>query len=100
MQRGARFLILGNRSMVQHGLSEGVKNIYKTNAILHILKMKASPGAATKTSPKNKNSKQTLKINVWCDRLGRSLVSTWADPFFGVHKVGAPVDLHKCSKTV
>ena len=38
MQRGARFLIFGVRSMVQHGVDEGVKNIYKTNAIMHIFK--------------------------------------------------------------
>ena len=37
MQRGARFLIFGVRSMVQHGVDEGVKNIYKINAILHIV---------------------------------------------------------------
>ena len=30
MQRGARFLIFGVRSMVQHGVDEGVKNIYKS----------------------------------------------------------------------
>ena len=61
--------------------------------------MKASPEAATKTSPKNKISKKTLKMHVWCDRLGRSLASTWGGPFFDVHKVGAPVELQKCSKT-
>ena len=38
MQRGARFLIFGVRSMVQHGVDEGVKNIYKINAIMHIFK--------------------------------------------------------------
>ena len=38
MQRGARFLIFGERSMVQHGVDEGVKIIYKINAIMHILK--------------------------------------------------------------
>ena len=38
MQRGARFLIFGARSMVQHGVDEGVKNIYKLNAIMHIFK--------------------------------------------------------------
>ena len=38
MQRGARFLIFGVRSMVQHGVDEGVKNIYKLNAIMHIFK--------------------------------------------------------------
>ena len=65
------------------GPCEGVQNIYKTNVILHILKMQASPGAATKTSPKNKNSNnKKLKMYVWCDRLGRSLASTWGGPFF------------------
>ena len=38
MQRGARFLIFGGRSMVQHGVDEGVKNIYKINASMHIFK--------------------------------------------------------------
>ena len=38
MQRGARFLIFGVRSMVQHGVDEGVKNIYKINASMHIFK--------------------------------------------------------------
>ena len=38
MQHGARFLIFGVRSMVQHGVDEGVKNIYKINAIMHIFK--------------------------------------------------------------
>ena len=38
MQRGARFLIFGVRSMVQHGVDEGVKNMYKINAIMHIFK--------------------------------------------------------------
>ena len=57
MQRDARFLIFGDRSMVQHGVDEGVKNIYKTNAILHIFKVKCTPGAATKWIPKSKISK-------------------------------------------
>ena len=35
MQRGARFSFFGDRSMVQHGVDEGVKNIYKINAIMH-----------------------------------------------------------------
>ena len=38
MQRGARFFIFGVRSMVQHGVDEGVKNIYKISAIMHIFK--------------------------------------------------------------
>ena len=38
MQRDARFLIFGVRSMVQHGVDEGVKNIYKINAIMHMFK--------------------------------------------------------------
>ena len=59
MQRGARFGILGLPLVVQHGLNEGVNNIYKTNAILHIFKMKGMPGAATKTTPKNKISKKS-----------------------------------------
>ena len=38
MQRGARFWIFDVPLGVQHGLSEGVRNMYKTNAFLHILK--------------------------------------------------------------
>ena len=38
MQRGARFLILSVCSMVQPGVDEGIKNIYKINAIMHIFK--------------------------------------------------------------
>ena len=45
--------------MVQHGVDEGVKNIYKTNVILHVFKVKGTPGAATKWIPKNKNRKTT-----------------------------------------
>ena len=77
--------------VVQHGLNEGVKNIYKTNAILHILKTKGTFGEAIKTIPKNKINKKALKMNVWCDRLGSSLAPTWAAPFFGVPNSGAPV---------
>ena len=38
MQRSARFLNFGVRSMVQHGVDEGVTNIYKINAIMHMFK--------------------------------------------------------------
>ena len=37
MQRGARFWIFDVPLGVQHGLSEGVRNMYKTNVFLHIL---------------------------------------------------------------
>ena len=84
--------------MVQHGLNEGVKNKYKTNAILHMLKRKGMPGVATKWSPKNKISNKKMKMNVRCDRLGRSLASAWADLFFDVHNWDAPVGLLKGSK--
>ena len=59
MQRGARFLFFGDRSMVQHGVDEGVKNIYKTNTKIHIFKVKCTPGAATKWILKSKISKTT-----------------------------------------
>ena len=61
MQRGARFSFFGDRSMVQHGVDEGVKNIYKTNAILHIFKVKCTSGAATKWIPKSKICKKTFE---------------------------------------
>ncbi len=61
MQRGARFSIFSDRSMVQHGVDEGVKNIYKTNAIMHIFKATCTPGAATKWIPKRKIFKKTLE---------------------------------------
>ena len=53
MQRGARFLIFGERSMAQHGVDEGVKNIYKTNAILHIFNLsarRARPPSGSRTT--------------------------------------------------
>ena len=84
--------------MVQHGLNEGVKNMYKTNAILHILKMKGLFGEAIKTIPENKNSKKGLKMNVWRDRLESSLAPNWAAPFFGVPNLGAPMGLQKTSE--
>jgi len=61
MQRGARFLFFDDRSMVQHGVDEGVKNTYKTNAIMHIFKVKCMPGAATKWIPKSKFCKKTFE---------------------------------------
>ena len=61
MQRGTRFLIFGDRSMVQHGVDEGVKNIYKTNVILHNFKVKCTQGAATKWIPKSKIYKKTTE---------------------------------------
>ena len=45
------FLFWVTVPMVQHGRSQGVKNTYKTNAILLIFKMKGTPGAATKWIP-------------------------------------------------
>ena len=46
--------------MVQHGVDEGVKHIYKSKAIMHMFKVKRTPGAATKWIPKSKNCKKTL----------------------------------------
>ena len=61
MQRGARFLIFGDRSMVQHGVDEGINNMYKTHAIMHMFKVKCTPGAATKWIPKSKICKKTFE---------------------------------------
>ena len=61
MQRGARFLIFRDRSMAQHGVYEGVKNIYKTNVILYIFKVKGTPGAATKWMPMSEICKKTYE---------------------------------------
>ena len=61
MQRGTHFLIFGELSMVQHGVDEGVKNIYKTFAIMHIFKVKCMPGAATKWIPKSKFCKKRFE---------------------------------------
>ena len=47
MQRGARFLIFGERSMAQHGVDGGAKNIYKINVILHIFNLSARPERPT-----------------------------------------------------
>ena len=99
MQRGARFLIFGDRSMVQHGVDEGVKNIYKTNVILHIFNLSARRERPTNKSRRTKIAKRHLKMNVWCDRLRSSLAPTWAAPFFGVRSSGAPMGLQKTSKT-
>ena len=76
MQRGARFLIFGERSMVQHGVDEGVKNIYKTNMILHIFNSSARRERPPSGSRRTKIAKRHLKMNVWCDRLG----SSWRHP--------------------
>ena len=76
MQRGARFLIFGERSMVQHGVDEGVKNICKTNVILHIFNLSARRERPTSGSRRTKKTKKGSKINVWCDRLG----SSWRHP--------------------
>ena len=72
MQRGVRFLIFGELSMVQHGVDEGVKNIYKINAILHIFNLSARWERPTSGSRRTKIAKRHLKIHVWCDRLGSS----------------------------
>ena len=61
MQRGVRFLFFGDRSTVQHGIDDDVKNIYKTNVILHIFKVKCTQGAATKWIPKSKICKKTFE---------------------------------------
>ena len=47
--------------MVQHGVDEGVKNIYKPTAIMHIFKVKCTPGAATKWIPTSKICKKTFE---------------------------------------
>ena len=70
--------------MVQHGLNEGVQNIYKTNAKLHILKMKGTPGAATKWIPKNKKCKTNYKI-VGAIALGALWCPLELIHLFGVH---------------
>ena len=47
--------------MVQYGLNAGVKNICKAHAILHILKMKGTWGAATQTIPKKQNKQNIFE---------------------------------------
>ena len=81
MQRGARFFIFGERSMVQHGVDEGVKNIYKTNAILHILKTNRKRMARQKRRQKTKIFKNRWK-NQYFEH------SLWA--LFGAH-LGSPI---------
>ena len=76
MQRGARFSFFGDRSMVQHGLNEGVKNIYKTNVILHIFNLSARRERPTSGSRRTQIAKNGLKMNDWCDRKG----SSWRHP--------------------
>ena len=82
MQRGARFFIFGERSMVQHGVDERVKNIYKTTVLLHIFNLSARRERPPSGSRRTKNAKDVWRMNVLCDRLGSSLVSTWAGPCF------------------
>ena len=89
----------GNRSMVQHGLNEGIKKIYQTNAILHIFNLSARRERPTSGSRRTKLVKKALKMNIWCDRQGSSVASTWGGPFFCVHKVGVLVELQTCPKT-
>ena len=76
MQCGARFSFFGDRSMVQHGLNEGVKHMYKTNAILFLLKMKGTPGAATKWIPKNTISTKSFENECLVRSPWGSLAST------------------------
>ena len=70
MQRGARFLFFGDHSMVQHGVDEGVENIYKTNVILHIFNLSARRERPASGSRRTKSAKKDLKMKVWCHRLG------------------------------
>ena len=63
MQRGARFLIFGVRSMVQHGADEGIKNIYKINAIMHLFNSGARRERPPKGSRRAEFAKRHLKMN-------------------------------------
>jgi len=51
------FSFWGYRWTVQHGLNEGVKHMYKTNAVLHIFRITGTTGAVTKSMPKNTKCK-------------------------------------------
>ena len=86
MQRGARCLILGVSVHVQHGPSEGVQNIYKTNAFLLIFKTKGTSGAAAKWMPNNKICKKRLENKCFCAiALGALWHPLGLDHFFGAH---------------
>ena len=63
MQRGA-LLFFGDRSMVQHGVDEGVKNMYKTSVILHIFNLSARRERPPSGSRRTKIAKRHLKMNV------------------------------------
>ena len=63
MQRGTRFLIFGVRSIVQHGVDERVKNIYKINMILHMFKRSARRQRPPSGSRRAKFAKRHLKMN-------------------------------------
>ena len=76
MQRGAHFLILGYRSMVQHGLSEGIKNMCKTRVSLHILKADRKKGAPGAAAIKTNLHILFDKMNTLSIRYGRSLAPT------------------------
>ena len=55
MQRGARFLIFGVRSMVQHGVDEGVKSIYKTTARMAYFESEVHAGSGHQVDPDEQN---------------------------------------------
>ena len=66
---------------VQHGLSEGVRNMYKTNAFLHILKTNRKRMARQKrrrktTIMKNSRKKEYFEHSLWA--------------LFGAH-LGSPI---------
>ena len=93
MQRGARFWIFDVPLGVQHGVSEGVRNMYKTNVFLHILKNIEKDWHARSGDERPYCLKNVGKINTLSTRYGRSLAPTWAAPFFGVRNSGASMGL-------
>ena len=86
--------------VVQHGLSEGVRNVIKIMVFYDFWKMKGSKGWPTNGFRRTKYSKYVGKMNTLHNRHESSLASTSADPFFDAHFLGAPMGLLKTSKSV
>ena len=70
MQRGARFLILGIPWVVQHGLRQGFRNIYKTNAFCTVLGLEGLLISSDGFKHDDANVKNRCKNCYFCNFLG------------------------------
>ena len=75
--------------------------MYKTNVVLHILKIIEKEWHARSGDERPYCLKSVGKINTLSTRYGRSLAPTWAAPFLlGVRTLGAPMGLQKLQKQI